>query len=153
LYGPRQPSCSKQHGPKLTYRDQDFEGQKLAETLSTALLSVVGVRHNSMPLITNGRMEDRLSNTRLCLAHCLRRWLRPPRYQTRRLHRSRRRRSHISGRCPRLAFLQQEPCQMAPSTGRPSHFSATESGYRREGNTVKHMPYGMVRACNKHNWA
>lgn len=50
----RFPEETRQHNYKLlTHCKQDFEGQKLAELLSTALLSLAGVCHPTLfPLVT-----------------------------------------------------------------------------------------------------
>ena len=95
--------CAEYIG-RLTHA-QDFEGQRLAEMLSTVLLGAAGVRFN-FPLRVS---LLRLTGVDSGLCHRLH----TTRYPSRPLHWPRRHRPHISRSRSTVALLQQEPRGLA----------------------------------------
>jgi hypothetical protein len=90
---------------------QDFEGQKLAELMATALLTTAGVRW-----VESLRTID--SEADKIVGHLIHRWILPARHQACSLHRSRRNCTHIPARCTTVAILQPTSCQVVTGWGR-----------------------------------
>lgn len=87
------------------YNAQDFEGQRLADLLSTLLLSTAGVgprTNNPLMLLLTLSAVPRFHHR-----------LRYAKHSQHALDWSGRYRIHFLGRCSALAILQQEPCTMA----------------------------------------
>lgn len=87
----------------------DFEGQKLAEFLGTALLATIGVRIHLPAECAIDRLANRVPG------HFFHRRLLSPRHQTRSLHRTGWNCPYLPRRRSTVAVLQQTSCQMAAS--------------------------------------
>ncbi len=96
---------------KTNMDSQDFEGQKLAELMATALLATAGVS-----LVEFLRTID--SEADNVAGHLIHRWILAARHQACSLPRSRRNCNHIPARCTTMAILQQTSCQMVTCWGR-----------------------------------
>jgi hypothetical protein len=97
--------CNALIGSLMTLKD--FEGQKLAETLATALLSVVGVcRHAFAAFAVSCRLTS-------VPGHLLPHRILPPRHQACSLYWARRHCAHVPRCDSAMAVLQPESRQMA----------------------------------------
>lgn len=105
---------------------QDFEGQKLAELLATALLSAVGVS-DAFHTTVRGHRECQLTSF-LPTGHIIPRRLFSTKHRPRPQGRSRRHRPYFSRHCSAVAVFQQASSQVV-ARGRRSKRRTVTSKY------------------------